>query len=171
MRVKNQSYFIKKGFTLIELLVTLGILGILATVILITVNPVAQLQKANDARRKSDLEQLQRALELYYQDFGSYPKSSAGYLIINNGTNLTWGSSWSPYMTVLPKDPGSNTYVYYSPAGNQAYYIYASLDRGANDPQVCNNGNACQSLSSNGIPNTQCVGTCNYGVSSPNVSP
>jgi len=74
--MKDNNKRMRKGFTLIELLVVLGILGILATVLLVAINPSAQLQKANDAHRKSDLETLQRALELYYQDKGSYPPSS-----------------------------------------------------------------------------------------------
>jgi general secretion pathway protein G len=162
-----------KGFTLIELLVVLAILGLLAGVVLVTVNPVAQLQKSNDARRKGDLESLQRALELYYQDTGSYPKSStSGYLIMNGTSSMSWGTSWSPYMTTLPKDPTStNSYVYFSPTGNQSYYLYANLQRGSTDPQACNAGGACSNLTTNSIPATACGGTCNYGVTSPNVSP
>ncbi|HVA96274.1 MAG TPA: type II secretion system protein GspG [Candidatus Acidoferrales bacterium] len=167
---------ILRGFTLIELLVVLGILGILAAALLATINPVAQLEKSNDARRKADLESIQHALELYYQDTGGYPASSGSFQIFVNGSSVNWGSSWSPYITTLPKDPlATNKYVYYSPAGNagQSYYLYANLQRGKNDPNVCNNGNACQSLSGGGgFPGAAaCGGTCNYGVSSPNVSP
>ena len=105
-----------KGFTLIELLVVIGILGILSVVLLVTINPVAQIQKANDARRKSDLEAIQHALELYYQDAGSYPPSSSSYTIEYNNVSVNWGSSWQPYIATLPKDPVStNQYVYYSP--------------------------------------------------------
>jgi general secretion pathway protein G len=164
-----------KGFTLIELLVVIGILGILAAALLATINPVAQLQKSNDARRKSDLESMQRALELYYNDNGKYPASSGTTMYINNAV-VPWGSSWTPYMATLPKDPVSTqTYVYYSPAASagQTYYLYANLQRGANDPDACNKGQACKSILSD--PNSPganaCGGVCNYGVSSSNVSP
>jgi general secretion pathway protein G len=165
-----------RGFTLIELLVVLGILGILAAALLVTINPVAQLQKGNDARRKSDLESTQRALELYYQDNGSYPPSSSSYTITNSGISVNWGSSWQPYIATLPKDPSStDAYVYYSPpsSNGQSYYLYASLQRGANDPDVCNGGSACKSIQAGGgFPAaTACGATCNYGVSSTNVSP
>jgi len=174
MRVNNKDM---KGFTLIEMLVVLGILGVVASVLLIEVNPIAQIQKANDARRKGDLETMQHALELYYQDNGSYPTSSGDYKILNSsGVTINWGSPWQPYMSTLPKDPlPANTYVYFSPTSGsgQTYYLYANLQRGSGDPQACNKGNACTSLTGNaGFPSADaCGGTCNYGVSSPNVSP
>src|SRR5579863_9211047 len=100
------------GFTLIELLVVLAILGILAAAVVSYLNPIAQLQKANDAKRKSDLETIQRALELYYQDNGSYPQSNNNEIYINNAT-VAWGNPWQPYLARLPKDPvpGVDSYV------------------------------------------------------------
>jgi general secretion pathway protein G len=163
-----------KGFTLIELLVVLGILGILAAALLAVINPVAQLQKSADAHRKADLESLQRALELFYQDNGNYPASSGTYHIEDvNGNPLNWGSSWQTngqtYMNELPKDPVSTqNYVYYSTG--QAYYLYAHLERGAGDPDVCNKGNACTNVP-NGVTCSTGGAVCNYGVSSPNVTP
>jgi hypothetical protein len=86
-------------------------------------------------------------------------------------TTVDWGKAWQPYMNLLPKDPktGKN-YVYYSTG--QSYYLYASLDRGSKDPQIC------QNLNGNGecpnVPAANLCGTgvkCNYGVTTPNVSP
>lgn len=166
-----------KGFTLVEMLVVLGILGIVATLILVGLNPLDQMRKANDGARKSDLAQLQRALELYYQDNGVYPPSSPDFKLYINNTTLAWGSAWRPYMSELPKDPNpTRSYQYYVPASSngQTYYIYASLERGAQDTQACNSGNACTSISS-GVagfpPANSCGGTCNYAATSPNVSP
>ncbi len=152
-----------------------GILSILAAGALVAINPLAQFQKANDSRRKADLSQVQKALEAYYQDNGKYPLSSTGTPLYRitvppGSTTIDWGQSWQPYMNLLPKDPtASKNYVYYSTG--QSYYLYASLDRGGSDPQACNSGNACSSLSANGIASTACGGTCNYGVTTPNVTP
>lgn len=164
------------GFTLVELLVVVGIIGILVAAALLVLNPITQFQKANDAKRKGDLSQVQRALEIYYHDLGKYPQSSSGYKIIYNGNTASWGSNlFTPYMIKLPTDPISNrTYVYFStPANNpQSYYLYSSLER-PNDPQLCNKGSACASLANNGISSSACGSgvVCNYGVSSSNVSP
>src|SRR3990167_4452603 len=53
-----------KGFTLIELLVVIAIIGILSSIVLASLNSARQ--KGRDARRVSDIKQLQLALELYY---------------------------------------------------------------------------------------------------------
>lgn len=140
------------------------------------IDPLGQIQKANDAKRKSDLEQLQRTIETYYNDNGSYPPHSVApdplYRIKPSTGYIEWGSTWAAYNTTLPKDPTPSTrnYVYYASSNGQSYWIYASLQRNS-DPQACNGGAACSSLSTNSIPGTACGQTCNFGVSSPNVSP
>lgn len=65
----------KKGFTLIELLVVVAIIGLLSTLSIVALNTARA--KARDARRVSDVKQIQTALELYYNDKGDYPASTA----------------------------------------------------------------------------------------------
>lgn len=169
------------GFTLIELIIVIGVLSILALLVLLIVNPFAQFQKANDARRKEDLGQIQKTLEQYYQDNGVYPTGTADHKLTNPQlTPIPWGTSWSPYMNVVPKDPDANkSYVYVSTG--QTYWLYAALDRGGLDTQACNASvSTCQqsplsaSCQCGNVPvNTYCGTTqiCTYGVSSPNTSP
>jgi general secretion pathway protein G len=170
-----KNYLVKKnGFTLIELIIVIAILAVLTSVLIAIINPVKQLEKGRDGRRKSDIAQIQRALEIYYHDYGSYPTSTSDYKITaNNGTTVNWGNSWLPYMEVVPSDPSSNLYVYYSPVSSsgQTYYLYASLELGTEDANACNNGNACSSLITNSITVNACGSTCNFGVSTPNVAP
>ena len=60
-----------KGFTLIELLVVIAIIGILATLAIVSLTTARS--SSRDAKRLADLKQLQTALEVYYNDYGSYP--------------------------------------------------------------------------------------------------
>ena len=87
-----------KGFTLIELLVVIAIIGILSSVVLASLNGARK--KGRDARRISDLKQVQLALELYYDSNSSeYPDAP---------------SSLAPtYISVVPTDPqGGGAYSY-----------------------------------------------------------
>lgn len=148
----------------------------MAAGLLYLIDPLGQIQKANDAKRKSDLDQLRTTLEVYYNDNGRYPDYSADpdplfYRIKPAGGYIDWGSAWTAYNVTLPKDPASaQNYVYFASVDGQSYWLYASLQR-SSDPQACNGGAACSSLSTNSISSTACGTTCNYGISSSNVSP
>lgn len=58
------------GFTLIELLIVMAILGVLAVVVLVAINPVQQLARTRDAGRKSAVQQVGRALQAYSTTHG-----------------------------------------------------------------------------------------------------
>jgi type II secretion system protein G len=114
----------KKGFTLIELLVVIAIIGILATIVLVSLNTARQ--KARDVRRIADMRQIALALEMYYDD------NPLGY---PGGTNLAncIASEWTTmegviegggYMTSVPSDPGGGSVVYgYDMWNNGAEYV------------------------------------------------
>ena len=134
---------------------------------IVTLNPTTQFQKANDARRKSDLAQIQRALEVYYNDHGSYPGSVNNKINDpQNGGQINWGSSWGNFMDIVPKDPGSGAnYAYFQTQNGQGYRLYATLDW-TKDPTSCNGGSACPHA-----PGGACGKACLYAVTSPNESP
>ena len=169
IKIKNAS---SKGFTLIELILVTAIFGLFAAGVIAVINPSSQVAKANDARRKTDLAQIQRSLESYYQDNGRYPPSSPIDYKINPGGKIEWGSSWQPYMNIVPRDPsGGRNYTYYASANGQTYVLYASLERGTKDPDACQGAYGCPNLGTFGIPQRACGQICNYGVSSSDVNP
>lgn len=71
MRMFNNT----KGFTLIELLVVIAIIGILASIVLISLNDARE--GARDVKRIGDLRQFQLAAEIYFDDNTYYPNDAA----------------------------------------------------------------------------------------------
>jgi len=127
---------IQAGFTLIELLVVIAIIGILASFLL--VNFVGVRARARDAQRKSDLKQMQAALEFYRSDNGSYPDSASG------GLNLLIGST--KYLNAIPNDPttaASENYNYQRTAVGR-YCLQACLEN-TSDKEKKNSGCGVQS--------------------------
>lgn len=166
--LKYRGLIVENGFTLIELLVVIGLIGVLSLGLMTVINPIDQLQKGEDTRRKSDLATIQKALELYYNDHGAYPRHGTGWKIRNSSNQiLQWGTgSFTPYMQRLPADPDTKkSYAYYS--NGESYWLFASLDRGKKDKEACGD-TACGRASSLSL--TCGTGICNYGVTSPNTT-
>ncbi len=113
----------QKGFTLIELLVVIAIIGILSSVVLASLNS-ARL-KARDAKRVSDIKQLQLALEMYYDDNSNYPTAITVDNLVTPG-----------YISTIPTDPSASAPYTYSALGSgltcSSYHIAATLESATN---------------------------------------
>jgi type II secretion system protein G len=114
------------GFTLIEMMVVLAVIGLLASVILASLN-VAR-QKARDAKRKEDSAEVRKAIDLYYQEYGIYPPTAGSVPAGFNDWLFT--QSIAPYLNRVPRDPrcasGSTcNYQYIYDSGQTAYGIYS----------------------------------------------
>ncbi len=168
-------YGIKCGFTLIELLTVIAIIGILASIVLVSVSGAEA--KGRDAKRISDIRTIQLALEEYYSDNGFYP---------------TLLSSLVPtYLPAMPGDPSYATiactngtqsscykYVAIGSSSNnctgsnvpESYHLGAVLEDSTNialtqDANVVPNSNACtQSNTQDFYSNST---GCSTSVSSP----
>jgi len=108
-----------KGFTLIELLVSMGIIAVLTGMAVFNFNQ--SRMRARDVQRKSDVSQLQKAMELYKNDNRTYPADT------NFQTTLIDGG----YTKVTFNDPkGAEWYTYrYLPALDlRTYYLVACLE-------------------------------------------
>lgn len=118
--------FSKRGFTLIELLVVIAIIGILASIVLASVQTVRM--KGRDAKRIADMRNIRNALEMYYGDNNRYPTGQSGETgcIPNSGwdcSHLDGGvatANFLPvlvtggYMSKVPVDPVNNDTYHYS---------------------------------------------------------
>lgn len=123
-----------RGFTLIELLVVIAIIGILASLILASLN-TARL-KARDARRVADIRELQIALELYYnsQSVPQYPAASAACdagAAYGLEALITGG-----FIPQVPRDPNAtpNCYRYASNSASPrtTYHLGAAIEEATN---------------------------------------
>lgn len=141
-KIQNLKFRVQndRGFTLIELLIVIAIIGILAT--LISANFIGVRQRARDTERKSDLRQLQAALELYKSDLGSYPTGFSNYSVTNSSScssssRVSFTANSVTYMSKVPCDPLSsngfngNNYYYYSASGTS--YVLAACLENSND--------------------------------------
>ena len=106
-----------RAFTLIELLVVIAIIGLMSTIAVVSLGS-ARIQAA-DTKRKAELVQISKALELYYSNNGAYPSTGGSsnwegactdygpypdaYV---DSTHDAWIPGLTPtYMLKLPHDP------------------------------------------------------------------
>lgn len=126
----------KKGFTLIEVLVAATIIAVLAAVGFASYSKVNQ--KSRDSKRKSDIEQLRSAVEMYRADNGFYPNAGTGSW--TNASDLST-TLVSTYMPAIPSDPkAAQTYRYMATnvsGGNYYGYCLSALLESENPSDTC----------------------------------
>ena len=105
----------KSGFTIIELLVVIAIIAILATIILVSISGARK--RAREARRISDIRQLQVALSLYDNTNGAYPASLAPLA--------------PTYIATVPVDPLTQSAYLYAPLYGNSTTVCTSYHLGA----------------------------------------
>ena len=112
----------RKGFTLIELLVVISVIAVLTT--LLMANFVGIRQRGRDGQRKSNLYNIQSALELYRADNGLYPDTGS---FPPCGDALTSGGS-SVYMQEVPCEPLDDSDYAYTSADGTSYTLIGCLE-------------------------------------------
>ncbi|MFC1710223.1 type II secretion system protein [Patescibacteria group bacterium] len=143
-----------KGFTLIELLIVISIIGILATIFLVSFT--SSQRQARDVQRKSDLKQFQAALENYANaNDGLYPGMG--------GPSVSASTLCSTLGITCPVDPldGTSPYGYYFQSGTgtavctgncaTTYTLRAELENETIMWVVCSTGESGKIISGTGF--------------------
>jgi len=95
-----------KGFTFIEILVVVTIMAVLIVAGIVSFASVNK--RSRDARRKSDVEQIRSALEMYRADEGHYPLTANPTQFVTITSDSTFTTALSSYMATIPEDPKNN---------------------------------------------------------------
>ncbi|HEX9503780.1 MAG TPA: type II secretion system protein [Patescibacteria group bacterium] len=144
------------GFTLVELIVTIAIIGILAAIVLVSLN--SSRKQGRDVKRVSDARQIMTALQLFFNDNSGYPSPSTAS---TSGPDPAAGNpTWTTYLIIWPQAPvpvdnptggttcttSNNLYTYTQLSGGSDYSVTFCLGS-----QIGQYGAGVHTLSSRGI--------------------
>jgi prepilin-type N-terminal cleavage/methylation domain len=136
----KSPYLGRNGFTLMELLMVVGIIGVMATVLVVVMKPGTQLAKARDVRRQTDLIAILGTVYQYTADHsGDLPDTDGNPATSNfptaakcigtdlacfnlSGAGVTGDTIVPVYMGAIPWDPKTGT------AANTGYTIYVDTN-------------------------------------------
>ncbi|MGB3623596.1 type II secretion system protein GspG [Ketobacter sp. MCCC 1A13808] len=113
----------QQGFTLIEVMIVVAILGVLATLVVVSVG--GQTDKANITAAKSNMSTLSKALDLYKLDNFRYPTTDEGLeaLVEKPDSARNWPDGG--YIKKVPLDPWQSPFVYISPGSEGPFDLYS----------------------------------------------
>jgi len=142
------------GFTLVELLVLIAIIGSLSALLL--PNYMGARERSRDSQRKYDVKQMQKAIELYRQDYNQFPLA----LPTPGGGAWTHATlSTSIYMNKVPSDPlGPTPYSYNPDIVNGLYNLCACMENRADQDSLVTGCTVCTNNNYNGAacPSQKC---------------
>lgn len=112
IQLRDMQIFNKKAFTLVELLIVIGIIGILAVTLMISLNPVEAERKVRDTARIRDAQNIQSILDQALADNLTLCTSlcrSTGSSATQYNCSSNWlGINVCQYARTVPGDPQNN---------------------------------------------------------------
>jgi general secretion pathway protein G len=131
----NKSYRnkLQSGFTLIEIMVVVVIIAILAAVVVPRI--MSRPEQARKVKAKTDIMQIQSAMDLYKLDNGFYPSAEQGIAALvrkPNGDPQPQEWQVGGYLKEIPSDPWGHGYHYANPGQHSSVDIWT--DGASNTP-------------------------------------
>ncbi|MFH0815138.1 MAG: type II secretion system protein [Candidatus Falkowbacteria bacterium] len=130
------------GFTLVELLVVVAIIGLLSTMAVVSLNGIRE--RARDTKRISDIDAIQKSMELVKSEYGGYDKAGC---VASEAISKCTGGNLETYLPTIKNinDPlwtttlcntapvcknGSCNYAFEKFPLAETYTIYFNLEKG-----------------------------------------
>lgn len=142
------------GFTLIELLVIIAIIGILSSIVLVSLNTART--KAKDTQRVTELRELSKALTAYFVDTGSFPPNVySGVEVRSNDPNFLPMLVSGGYISRIPPGPAGNDYAYYNYGSGSAAGAFLRVPLAGDAASLTGRPGSCRPFTNNWCSSTQ----------------
>lgn len=115
MKWRTNAALRKSGFTLVELMVVVVIVGVMATVVTLSVTDYLVTAKQNVAR--SEIATIKNALQLFFMENDRFPTYDEGIVILKKKS----ASHPSGILSSDLKDPWNHDYIYVYPGTHGAF--------------------------------------------------
>ena len=117
----------KKGFTILELLISVAIIAMLSAIILVGISSMRE--RSRDARRMSDVSEIQKALNLYFTNHNTFPVFPTEITITGDDL-FSVALEGERLITAVPSDPipTFGSYKYQSNSTGTDFYLNFCLE-------------------------------------------